>query len=257
MVIRNKHLIIILYLFTFKSINAQRKIVLKPGLSLGYGFNNIQHKLNTEGSFRSPKPGFTATLNGRLEYYFDPNSFINLSVKGSEAAFSFGFGIKKEFSYLYQTSVEYTQLNFAYNHYLLKEKPILKKLYDSKLVIRYKAGIGAGFNKNRNQDYYKLYFTNQYGGATTPLYSYWRLYTATPSKAIGCHFIATSGLSFYFKNREIIDINFEYNKGILNMTDVDLKYNINGNDYHVILGSKGSNFNLTIGIPITLYRYRE
>ena len=233
----------------------QRKLVLKPGLSIGYGFNHIKDKRTAETSFASPRPGFTMTLDGRIEYYLNNSSFIDLAIKGSEAAFSFGFS-NDVFKTIHQTSVEYTQINLSYNRFIGNEIPFFKKLTAVPVSIRRKISLGLGFNKNRSYEYYKEYFYQQYLGESATRVTWWRLYTATPDHDFGVHLIAKAGFSIYRNKRELFDLMIGYNKGIRNLTKIDLQYNINGTTYAALLGTRGSNIHITAGLPITLFHFQ-
>lgn len=247
-------LLILILLGSMTTSYCQTKLVIKPSLSIGFGFNHITNKQAADESFTSPKPGFTLLLNGRVEYHFNPKSYIELCVKGSEAAFSFGFGLKNVFDYIHQKSVETTQFNISYNRFLNKEKGLFKKLTNNNLFIRTKIGLGFGISPNRNKEYYNLYFKDEYFSENTSIASYWRNYSATPDRSIGIHVMGRIGFSFYKKKKELFDLILEYNQGLTNLTNIDLQYNINGTTYSALLGSRGTNVNITAGIPITLFR---
>lgn len=240
-----------LMLFSFH-IHAQKKIVLKPGLMCTYGLNYIKSKGTAETSFYSPQPGFTGTLAGRAEFFFNKNSFIDFTIKGSEAALSFKLDKKNIFKNIHQTAVDITQLNFAYNTYLGKEKRIFKTKFSTRL----KTGIGLGVSINKNSAYYREYLYRKYYGVSAPNVTFWWLYTATPDVNTGFNALARLGWSFYNKekDKEVFDIFIEYNKGLRNLTNVDLQYNINGTTYQTYLGSRGTNINITAGFPITIWR---
>jgi hypothetical protein len=235
--------------------DCQKKLVIKPGLSFSSGFNRIQNRLTSEKSFVSPKPGVWLSLNARVEYYINEKSFFDFTIKGSEAAFSFRFGIKNVFSYVHQTSAETTQFNLAYNLFLKKQKFIFKKITRNQIFFKPKLGVGVGLAINKSAKYYRTYFYNQYFGETNSLVSYWRLYTATPYHKISLQAFGKVGFSVFRNKKELFDLLLEYNKGLMNLTNVDLQYNINGTNYKVLLGSRGTNINLTVGIPLTLLRF--
>jgi len=173
--------LLILILFGGTTSYCQAKLVIKPGLSIGYGFNYIQNKLTAEESFTSPKPGFTLVLNGRAEYYLDSSTFLDLTFKGSEAFFSFRFGIDKVFSYIHQTSASMNQFNVGINRFFIKPK----------------IGVGIGLAFNADEDYYQRNFANESYRVVASSVSYSRKYTITPDKSIGVILIGRIGFSFY------------------------------------------------------------
>ncbi|MEO8771719.1 MAG: hypothetical protein ABI402_16605 [Ferruginibacter sp.] len=224
-------------------------------MSIGYGFNAIKNKIIVENSFRSPKPGFSLFLNGRIEGHLSKNDFVDLTVKGSEAAFGYSFGIAGVFKYTFQTSVEYLQVNVGYNVYFSRW-PILRKLFKRSIFLKPKIGIGVGLSTNKSNDYYREFFYNQYYQVSTSRYNFWTLYTAVPERKISYHGILRAGLSINKNNKELFDLILEYNKGLAYVSTMDLKYNLNGITSNIILGTRGSNINLTAGIPITILRKR-
>ncbi len=240
-----------LMLFSFR-IHAQKKIVIKPGLTLRYGFNTINERGTAESSLKTSRPSFLLTLAGRAEYFFNKNSFIDFTIKGSDAAFSYKFSQKDIFIFVDKRSVDMTQFNFSYNKYLNVERRIFKTKFSSRI----KAGLGFGFGINRNRRYYNEYHYRVFYGTTTPRVTFWSLYTATPDVNTGFNALARLGWSFYNKekDKEVFDIFIEYNKGLRNLTNVDLQYNINGTTYQTYLGSRGTNINITAGFPITIWR---
>jgi hypothetical protein len=245
------------FLCGIKAGNCQKKIVIKPGLSINSGFNQIQNRLTAENSFESPTPNFTLTLNGRAEYYFNSRSFIDLTVKGSEANFSFGFGLKNTFAYKQLAAVELTQFNLGYNRFFKREKTWFKKFTANEILFKPKFGAGFGVTPNKNAGYYRTYLYQQYQSENTLSgINYSRLYTATPDKKIGLHVFGKIGFSIFRNKKELFDLLLEYNKGLINLTDVELQYNINGTNYRVLLGSKGTTLNLTVGFPITLLKFK-
>ena len=248
-------IILLLLFFVQAKSFSQKKIVLKPGLSIAYGFNAIKNKIIAENSFRSPKPGFSLFLNGRIEGYLSKNNFVDLTVKGSEAAFGYSFGIPGVFKYTFQTSVEYLQLNVGYNRYFSRWR-VLEKIFKKSIFLRPKIGIGIGISTNKSNDYYKEFFYNQYYEVSTSRYHFWTLSTVVPERKISYHAVLRAGLSIIKNNKKLFDLVLEYNKGLAYIATMDLKYNINGITSNTILGSRGSNINLTAGIPITIFRKR-
>jgi hypothetical protein len=240
----------------FQASYGQQKLVLKPGLSMSYGLNEIKERIKTESSFHSPKPGLTLSLDGRIEYYLNDRELLDLTVKGSAVAFSFVFGADW-FKYIHQTSADITQINLGYNRFFKNSKFLFKKLSQNSLSLKPKFGLGAGLAINKSLDYYLTYFQNQYLGEQTSFGSYWRLYTATPDNKISMQAFARIGFCIFKKSRELFDLVLEYNQGIQKLSTMDLKYNIEGINYHVLLASKGTNINLTLGVPITLVRWKQ
>ena len=257
MTIKKTILFLLFFLIYQLQSNAQAKLVFKPGMSFSAGFNHLKDWQYVDPSFITPEPALFVSLNGRMEFHFDSLDMVDLTVKGSEAACSYSFGLPL-FSFIDQISIRTTQLNFAYNMNFRRAWRILKKRKNGELHLRPKIGLGAGLTINASEKYYQKYHHDRFISnidINQGLF-YSRVYTAEHDANIGCNILLRAGISLLKNRKELCDLILEYNIGLSNLADIDVQYNINNELYSALLGSRGTNINATIGVPITLIRFK-
>lgn len=239
-----------LVLFGFNSFS-QRKILIEPHLIFQFNKGYKINTNNTEKSFKAPIPDFSLFIGSFIEYFFKKDESLFLGIDGNMGQLSFRAAVEGsdcKVVHIHQTGAEFSQLNVGFNKYFKKEG--LKKISFTP-----KLSAGLGFSKNRPQNYYDEYLTKTINsGCNMNILDF--SYVTKRDRNVNLYGWVGYGFNVVVKNKDVLTLVLYYNKGFFNQFKTDLKYKINNDSYSAILGSRATNFNLKIGVPIVLKRWK-
>lgn len=249
--------LIIIFLLCFNLSHAQEKLILEPHILLQYDKGYLISKTDGDNSFKSPVPSLSLYIGAFVEYYYKKNKSILLSFDGTAGQLSFRTtlnGATCKIVHTHQIEMNLSQISVGFSQYL-RNKNILRRLLPNSTISLFpKFSFGFGLSKNKPQSEYDQYFNKTYvSGCSVDTFKY--SYTTKVDSKFNLSLWIGYGIKILHKKKEVLSLGIYYNKGLMNQFKTELNYKLNNNAYSAIIGSRSSNINIKIGVPITLRRW--